>query len=39
MTTRREPFVLEVDDETDEDIMSVLMDNLPPPGISIVNTQ
>ena len=31
--------MLEVDDETDEDIMSVLMDNLPPPGISIVNTQ
>ena len=35
----REPFVLEVDDETDEDIMSVLMDHLPPPGISLVNTQ
>ena len=34
----REPFVLEVDDETDEDIMSVLMDQRLPFGISMVNT-
>ena len=27
------PFVLEIDDETDEDIMSVLMDKLFPDGV------
>merc|ERR1712238_315111 len=33
------PFVLEIDDETDEDILSVLVDKQLPPGIRITTCQ
>jgi len=33
------PFVLEIDDETDEDILSVLIDKQLPPGIRITTCQ
>jgi hypothetical protein len=29
------PFVLEIDDETDEDIISALLEDQPPPGTSL----
>ena len=35
----KEAFVLEVDDETDEDIMSVLLEQQLPRGVSICNTE
>lgn len=35
----RRPFVFEVEEETDVDMMAVLMERALPPGISIVNTQ
>ncbi|CAK4854938.1 unnamed protein product [Aphanomyces euteiches] len=34
----KNPFVLEIDDETDEDLMSVLLEQPLPEGISICNT-
>jgi len=33
------PFVLEIDDETDEDIMSVLLDRQLPPGVRLCTCQ
>ena len=33
------PFVLEIDDETDEDILSILVDKQLPPGIRITTCQ
>ena len=35
----KQPFVLEIDDETDEDIMSVLLDKQLPEGVRICTTQ
>lgn len=35
----RQPFVLEIDEETDEDIMSVLMERQMPAAITIANTE
>ncbi|ETV72921.1 hypothetical protein, variant 2 [Aphanomyces astaci] len=34
----KHPFVLEIDDETDEDLMSVLLEQPLPEGVSICNT-
>ncbi|KDO21387.1 hypothetical protein SPRG_13700 [Saprolegnia parasitica CBS 223.65] len=34
----KHPFVLEIDDETDEDLMSVLLEQPLPEGVSIYNT-
>ncbi|ETV98354.1 hypothetical protein, variant [Aphanomyces invadans] len=37
-TDNKHPFVLEIDDETDEDLMSVLLEQPLPEGVSICNT-
>ncbi|CAM9144817.1 unnamed protein product [Choristocarpus tenellus] len=34
----REPFVLEIDDETDADVMAALVDKHPPPGVTICSS-
>ena len=36
---KKTPFLLEIDDETDEDILAALLENQPPPGIALMSSE